>query len=125
MIPFAQRQFPCSKFPNFTFQYGDAKQLNFDNEFDLIVSFSCLHWVLDRLPVLEGIKKSLKSGGRILLHFGGKGNAVHLKDVAEKVIYKEKWSQYFRNFFFKLTFIKMKLASREMMNTKNHQDVLN
>lgn len=97
MIDFAQSQFPASNFPNLTFQHKDALQLNFHDEFDVIVSFACLHWVNDHLPVLAGIKNSLKSSGRILLQMGGKGNALSIGRGIEKVIYSEKWSQYFDN----------------------------
>jgi len=57
------------------FQYGNASDLHFVDEFDLVLSFACLHWVLDHRPVLEGIKRSLKQGGKALMQFGGKDNA--------------------------------------------------
>lgn len=104
MIDFAQSRFPASNFPNLAFQQKDAKQLNFYNEFDVIVSFACLHWVSDHLPVLAGIKNSLKSSGRIFLQMGGKGNALTIGHVTEKVIYSDKWSKYFENFSFKTRF---------------------
>ena len=61
MISFAQSKFPKSKWSNLSFEYGDATDLQYKDEFDLVVSFACLHWIWDHKPVLEGIKESLKS----------------------------------------------------------------
>lgn len=104
MINFAQSKFPASNFSNLAFQYGDATKLNFDNEFDAIASFACLHWITDHTPVLVGMKKSLKPFGRIFLQFGGKGNAAPIKDVIEQVIRSNKWINYFEDFTFKTHF---------------------
>lgn len=98
MIEFARSKFPRSDFPNLTFQQQDATCLNFDNEFDLIVSFNCLHWIFDHFPVLQGIKKSLKPSGKVGLQFAGKSNATSLRNIIEQVIYSAKWQDYFQNF---------------------------
>ena len=66
MVRFAQSRFPFSSWPNLSFRYADARDLHLSGEFDLIVSFAALHWVLDHRPVLEGIKRSLKPGGRLM-----------------------------------------------------------
>lgn len=100
MILFAQKNFNSKNFPNLAFQYADATNLDFNSEFDVIVSFSCLHWVIDHLTVLKGIKKSLKPCGRLILQFGGKGNAVALLEVIGKVVSSEKWNRYFKDFIF-------------------------
>ena len=98
MIDYAQSKFPSSNYPNLSFQYGDASQLNFENELDLVVSFSCLHWIIDHIPVLAGIKRSLKPGGRTILQFGGKGNASTLIGIANKAIAQGRWTNYFQDF---------------------------
>ena len=54
MISFAQSKFPQLSWPNLSFQYGDATDLQYEGEFDLVVSFASLHWILDHKPVLEG-----------------------------------------------------------------------
>lgn len=104
MINFAQQNFPISDFPNLTFQHKDARQLDFENEFDIIVSFACLHWITDHLPVLEGIKRSLKASGKAILQFGGKNHAAPINDATTKVIYNHKWRNYFQDFTFKTRF---------------------
>jgi trans-aconitate methyltransferase len=100
MIRFAKSRFPQSMQPNLEFQLGDARSLGFIGEFDLVVSFACLHWVLDHIPVLEGIRRSLKPSGRIFLQFGGRGNAEAVVEIAENMISSERWARYFEGFVF-------------------------
>jgi trans-aconitate 2-methyltransferase len=100
MLRFARARFPPSSLPNLAFEYGDASELKYDDEFDLVLSFACLHWVQDHGPVLEGISRSLKSGGRVLMQFGGRGNAAAILEVVDGLISEEKWSGYFEGFRF-------------------------
>ena len=100
MINFAQSKFPPTSWPNLAFQYGNASDLQFVDEFNLVLSFACLHWVLDHRPVLEGIKRSLKQGGKALMQFGGKDNAAAIIEVVDEIISEEKWSGYFEGFKF-------------------------
>ena len=95
MIAFAQRTFPSSTFPNLQFRQGDARVLLFNAEFDCVVSFSCLHWVIDHRPVLKGIFGSLRPGGRTMLQFGGKGNAAEIVEAVTKVCGRPQWASYF------------------------------
>lgn len=94
MIDLTRNSHPPESFPNLAFLVKDARQLDFNNEFDVIVSFACLHWVIDHRPVLEGIKKSLKPSGKILLQFGGKGNISAILEAIEKVTINKKWHEY-------------------------------
>jgi trans-aconitate 2-methyltransferase len=99
MIGLAEKLF-LGKAANVTFQHADASALPFHNEFDVVVSFNCLHWVKDHLPVLEGIEQSLKPSGRVLLQFGGRGVDKVVDDISEPVISAKKWRPYFINFEF-------------------------
>ena len=98
MIEFARGRFPPARIPNLSFRLGDATRLNFDDDFDLVVSFSCLHWVRDHVAVLKGIRRSLKSGGRVVLQFGGKGNATSVLDATADVVARSQWTPYFKGF---------------------------
>lgn len=100
MIAFAQKNFPQSTFPNLSFQVCDAEKLFFNNEFDVIVSFSALHWMHNHKAVLRGMHASLKSHGIILLSFGGKGNVEGVEEAAKKIISQQSWRDYFKKFNF-------------------------
>jgi trans-aconitate 2-methyltransferase len=100
MIEFARSRSPKGEHPNLSFMPGDASGLDFHEEFDLVVSFACLHWVKDHLPVLEGIRRSLRPKGRVLLQFGGRGNAADLLEITEDLTKEKRWSGYFRGFQF-------------------------
>ncbi len=83
-----------------SFQVADASRLGFDDEFDLVVSFACLHWIEDHLPVLRGVRKSLVPGGRFLMQCGGRGNAAKILDITGEIIAEPAWSRYFSGFSF-------------------------
>ena len=96
MIDFARKNYPSKIFPNLSFCLGDARSLSFNGEFDIIISFACLHWIIDHLAVLKGVKESLRPDGKFLFQFGGKGNIAAISDIAEKVVSSEKWDNFFR-----------------------------
>jgi trans-aconitate methyltransferase len=100
MIEFARRRYPPEEHPNLSFQLGDARRLEFEEEFDLVVSFACLHWIEDHLPVLQGIRRCLRPSGRVLIQCGGRGNAASILEITEEVTKGERWRGYFRDFTF-------------------------
>ena len=89
---------------NLRFQVADASRLHFKDEFDLAVSFACLHWVKDHLPVLRGVRESLVFGGRFLMQCGGKGNAAQILDMTGEIIAMSPWQEYFAGFAFPYNF---------------------
>jgi SAM-dependent methyltransferase len=62
------------KFPTLRFAVSDARALPFTEVFDAVFSNAALHWIAEALPVVEGISRALKPGGRFVAEFGGKGN---------------------------------------------------
>ena len=103
MIAFAEAKFRLRHVSNLSFRIGDAASLEFDHDLDLVVSFSCLHWVQDQAAVLRGIRKSLKQGGRVVLQFAGKGDEASLLDATADVVARPRWRCYFENFDYKWT----------------------
>ena len=75
MIRFARDHFSRSEYRNLLFVEADARALPFSEEFDVVFSNAALHWIPDHKPVLTGIARSLRSGGKLLIQMGGKGNA--------------------------------------------------
>jgi trans-aconitate 2-methyltransferase len=95
MIAFAAETFPTAAHPNLTFQVADAARLAFADEFDLIVSFNCLHWVRDQAAVLDGMRRALTRTGRTHLRFVPQGARRSLEDVIEETRQVTPWKDYF------------------------------
>ncbi len=100
MIDFARERFPQSQYAHLRFELGDALSLDFDQEFDLVTSFACLHWIEDHLSVLKGVRRSLRPGGRVLFQCGGRGNAGELMALTKELIRESRWTRYFQGFIF-------------------------
>jgi trans-aconitate 2-methyltransferase len=100
MIEYSMKKYPIISHPNLKFLQKDASELDFHEEFDLVVSFACLHWVRDQIPVLIGIRRSLRPAGRLLLQCGGRGNAAEILEVTQELIQEDRWSGYFKDFCF-------------------------
>jgi trans-aconitate methyltransferase len=103
-IRFSISNFPSERYPNLAFEKMDAKNLSYEAEFDVVFSNATLHWIDNHLPVLKGIKKSLKPSGRLLLQMGGRGNAAKILEVLKPMMESEAWSGYFKNFTFQYAF---------------------
>lgn len=95
-LSFAQVTFSSEVHPNLRFMHGDITQIDKLGNFDLIVSFSCLHFIRDQLAALKNIKNNLKEDGKIILMLYRK--CKYQWDALDKVIEDEKWRQYFKNY---------------------------
>lgn len=62
------------KYPDIEFLAGNAEAFRFDEKFDAVFSNAALHWMKQPERVLEAVWDSLRSGGRFVAEFGGKGN---------------------------------------------------
>lgn len=91
IIEFAKENFPTQKYPNLEFQKGDAQNLNFQNEFDIIVSVSCLHIIIDHNPVLRGIYQALKDSGKFFLLIHAKESQQGISSVIQDLLQSKKW----------------------------------
>ncbi len=68
MINFAKSHFHRE---NLKFVQGDGRYLPFENEFDLVVSFTCLHWIRPLEQCFQSVQKSLRPGGRLAACISG------------------------------------------------------
>lgn len=89
---------------NLRFTVADAAALPFGPEFHVIFSNACLHWVYDHRPVLAGIRRALRPGGRILLQMGGKGNASGTMAAVQETMASPQWAAHFSGFSFRYGF---------------------
>lgn len=97
MIAFARKTFPAKKNPNLTFQICDARQLEkLPARFNLIFSNAALHWVDDHEAILRGAAGVLKSGGRLVVSCGGKGNAHDVFLALRPEMRLKRWCNFFR-----------------------------
>ncbi|MBN2099503.1 MAG: methyltransferase domain-containing protein [Dehalococcoidia bacterium] len=104
MVDLAATRYPPERFPNITFFLKDAREIDFDEEFDAVFSNACLHWVVDHQSVLAGVKRCLKPNGRMLLQMGGKGNAATVLEAIAAVLRMPRWAGYFEGFDFPYAF---------------------
>jgi trans-aconitate 2-methyltransferase len=82
---------------NLLFLQGDAKSIPFKQQFDKLVCFYTLNWVIEQEQALQCFKDSLKPGGSLLLIVPGKAPS-NLGPIVEKIIRSEKWSSYFPDY---------------------------
>ncbi len=104
MVDLAATRYPPNRFPNISFVLKDAREIDFDQEFDAVFSNACLHWVVDHQAVLAGIRRCLKPSGRVLLQMGGKGNAATVLEAIDVVLKTPRWAGYFEGFTFPYAF---------------------
>lgn len=80
------------------FEVGAAETMTFDDEFDLVVSFNALHWVLDQDRAVAAIAAAMHHGGRAVLVFVCDGPRPSLEDIAMTVACSPRWSASFPRF---------------------------
>jgi trans-aconitate 2-methyltransferase len=100
MIEWAIERYPSHQYPNLSFMEMDATHLLFDERFDVVFSNAALHWVKNHQPIVQGLYRSLKPNGKILLQMGGKGNAKEVLTVLEELQKTDEWKPYFSDFEF-------------------------
>jgi trans-aconitate methyltransferase len=65
-------------YPEIKFLVADARDFSFPFAFDAIFSNAALHWIPEAEQVVQCIAASLKTGGRLIAEFGGRGNIAHI-----------------------------------------------
>jgi trans-aconitate methyltransferase len=105
MISLANKHFAEYEGSNLSFCMMNAIDISFEDSFDIVFSNAALHWVLDHKPVITGIHRALRPGGRMLLQMGGKGNARGILSVLDDLRLKQPWRKYFIDFSFPYAFL--------------------
>jgi trans-aconitate 2-methyltransferase len=66
------------RYPSLRFEVMDAREIALNENFDAVFSNATLHWINEPKRVIVSIKNLLRSGGRFVAEFGGKGNTGEL-----------------------------------------------
>lgn len=67
MITYAKQNNSLDINSNLDFIHGKIEDVNLQIKFDLIVSFSCFHWVRDAKTAIKNLSSALKPGGQLIL----------------------------------------------------------
>lgn len=105
MIDYARATFPPELFPNLEFHRMDARDINLEHRFDLVFSNAALHWVDDQRAVVLGAARLMRSGGRLVISCGGRGNAAEIDQALEAVMRRPEWRPWFKGFGFRYYFL--------------------
>lgn len=73
-------------FPHLRFEVQDVCELPYQSEFDAIFSNAVLHWVIPPEAAAAAMSAALKTGGRLVLEFGGRGNVRVLLEGAYRAL---------------------------------------
>lgn len=84
------------KYENISFAQQSAAQINFENAFDWVTSFSCLHWIENQEAVWQGIYRALKNPGKAIVLFYKRHP--YLWDTIDHMMTKAEWKDYFKDF---------------------------
>jgi trans-aconitate 2-methyltransferase len=98
MVAFAVERCDPVLHPNLQFAVADARRLQYEDEFDLVVSFNALHWIKEQEQALQSIRLSLKQEGLAQLRLVPKGERKSLEDVIEETRLSPRWTEHFETF---------------------------
>lgn len=121
MIDFAQNNFPSEENPNLQFQLGDALQIDHNQEFDVILSFTTLQWIKDHNEFLKRAHKALKDSGVLAITMP-LGPPKNLDQAVHEAISTPEWASYFQGFETGWNFADVE--EYKGLLAKNHFDVI-
>jgi trans-aconitate methyltransferase len=70
-----------AQYPDLAFEQADAADFSLPNCRDAIFSNAVLHWILDAQSVVRCVSRALRTGGRFVAEFGGKGNIAQIANA--------------------------------------------
>ncbi|BCL36062.1 class I SAM-dependent methyltransferase [Nostoc sp. MS1] len=73
-------------YANLHFEVADVQNLQVDKPLDAVFSNAVLHWVKEPEAAIASIHQALKSGGRFVAEFGGKGNIQQILEALYKAL---------------------------------------
>ncbi len=86
--------------PEVEFRIADARSFWFPEAFDAVFSSATLHWVLEADRVAACVSDALKTGGRFIAEFGGRGNLGQIVAAAREAAREITGRDAMTSFFF-------------------------
>jgi trans-aconitate methyltransferase len=97
MLQFATSTFRREHFPSLLYLQGDITSLPFTEQFDLVVAFCALHYVVEQEKALQSIFQALCPKGSLV--FVGPGlDATSVGNISEALVKTDKWAPHFPSF---------------------------
>jgi trans-aconitate methyltransferase len=96
MIQSATKEHTSTPQTNIGFMVMDAEKNIFRNQFDIVTSFCCLHWVKEQRQALIGIKNALVPTGKAILLVPLRHEELYT--AIESVVSEKKWCNFFKGF---------------------------
>lgn len=95
MIDYATQHYASE---NLNFIVKSAEHLDFQEQFDTVISFNCLHWIKNQKRAIEEIADILMSNGKILLIATPNSANNDFKTMCQNTILSWRWIFYFLGF---------------------------
>jgi trans-aconitate methyltransferase len=70
-------------YPGLRFTLQDAASMTFNGEFDAVFSNAALHWILDDVGAADSMSRALRTGGRLVIEMGGRGNVRQIYEAVQ------------------------------------------
>ncbi len=102
MITFAKQHYKDKK--NISFQVADVTKITYQETFDMVVAFFCLHWITDQKTALQKMVQSLKSQGKLFIIFTTDNDQPLIKAYYD-TMKSLQWHRYFENYTFPVTLV--------------------
>jgi len=83
---------------NLRFQLLNINDIDFEEEFDIIISNATLHWVLGHKKLIKNCHRALKENGVIRFNLAGDRNCSNLISVIRDIMNREAYKRYFADF---------------------------
>ncbi|MGD9591089.1 MAG: trans-aconitate 2-methyltransferase, partial [Candidatus Berkiella sp.] len=96
MVTFANEKYHDLK--NLSFEKRNVLDFSYPHKFDLIVSFSALHWVINQKVALANIYKHLAKNGSLLVVMIPSRKVEPVSAALSKLIETPSWHPYFESF---------------------------
>ncbi len=92
------RSRPAPAGASLRFDEANVLDLHFSDEFDLVVSFNALHWVVDQQRALARLAAAVKADGSVVVQVVCAGPRPSVEQIALQVSAGERWRAAFAGF---------------------------